>query len=165
MCHTYCDTEHPFILVISEDPCTHTYCRAFSNGAITTCFLRLFYGLWRLGFAHLTFRLWGERSNPLRHLRGACRKGQLDGAASRIRPHKSKPKSHSRYGMLNISPCSKGVRSKVLNFGAIHEQCKWNIFVWDMKQYTVHQFKLWAMRGQEYLLIAIVGFAILRARY
>ena len=27
-CHTYCDTGYPFITVISEDPCTKTYCRA-----------------------------------------------------------------------------------------------------------------------------------------
>ena len=32
-CHTYCDTGHPLIMVISEDP-WHTYCRAFSSGAV-----------------------------------------------------------------------------------------------------------------------------------
>ena len=38
-CHTFCDTGHPFIMVISEDPWhTHTYYRAFGSGAITTCF-------------------------------------------------------------------------------------------------------------------------------
>ena len=36
-CHTYCDTAHPLILVNSEDPDTHTYCRAFSSGAVTNC--------------------------------------------------------------------------------------------------------------------------------
>ena len=30
MCHTYCDTGYPFIMVISSRTCdTHTYCRAF----------------------------------------------------------------------------------------------------------------------------------------
>ena len=29
-----------FIMVISEDCDTHTYCRAFSSGAVTTCFFR-----------------------------------------------------------------------------------------------------------------------------
>ena len=59
-CHTYCDTRYPFITVISEDPCTKTYCRAFSSGAVTTCFYDL--GMSRLGFEHLTFRLRGQRS-------------------------------------------------------------------------------------------------------
>ena len=35
---------------------------------ITTCFYDL--GLSRLGFEHPTFRLRGQRSNPLRHRRG-----------------------------------------------------------------------------------------------
>ena len=47
---------------------THTYCRAFSSGAVTTCFYDLV--LSRLNFEHPTFRLQGERSNPLRHPRG-----------------------------------------------------------------------------------------------
>ena len=47
---------------------THTYCQAFSRGAVTTCFYDL--GLSRLGFEHPTFRLRGERSNPLPHRRG-----------------------------------------------------------------------------------------------
>ena len=34
-CHTYCDTRHPFIIVISED-LWHTCCWAFSSGAVTT---------------------------------------------------------------------------------------------------------------------------------
>ena len=53
-CHTSCDTGHPFKMVISEDP-WHTYCRAFSGVAVTTCFYDL--GLLRLGFEHPTFRL------------------------------------------------------------------------------------------------------------
>ena len=35
---------------------------------VTTCFSVL--GLSRMGFEHPTFRLRGERSNPLRHRRG-----------------------------------------------------------------------------------------------
>ena len=71
-CHTYryCDTLHPFIMVISEDSDTHTYCQAFSSGAVTTCFYDL--GLSRLGFEHPTFRLRGQRSSLLRHRRGFC---------------------------------------------------------------------------------------------
>ena len=47
-CHTYCDTGHPFIMVIYED--THAFCRAFSNGDVTTSFYDL--GLSQLGFEH-----------------------------------------------------------------------------------------------------------------
>ena len=35
-CHTYCDTGHPLIMVISEEHCT--CCREFGSGAVTTCF-------------------------------------------------------------------------------------------------------------------------------
>ena len=45
---------------------THTYCRAFNSGAVTTCFYDLL-GLSRLGFEIHTFSLRGERSNRLRH--------------------------------------------------------------------------------------------------
>ena len=44
---------------------THTYCRAFSSGAVTSCFYD--YGLSRLGFKRPTFRLRGQRSYPLHH--------------------------------------------------------------------------------------------------
>ena len=47
---------------------THTCCRAFGCGAVTTSFNDL--GLSQLGFEHPTFRLRGKRSNPLRHSRG-----------------------------------------------------------------------------------------------
>ena len=57
-CHS--DTGHPFIMVL--------FCRAFSNGTVTTCFYDLV--LWRLGFEHPTFRLPGKRSNPLCHRHG-----------------------------------------------------------------------------------------------
>ena len=50
-CHTDCDT--------------HTHCQSSDSGAVTTCFYDL--GLPRLGFEHPTFRLRGERSNPLCH--------------------------------------------------------------------------------------------------
>ena len=62
VCHTYCDRGHPFIKVISEDP-WHSHlmlsvwqwsCR-YLNRSVTA------------GFENPTFRLWGERSNPLRH--------------------------------------------------------------------------------------------------
>ena len=59
-CHTYCDTGHPFIMVISEDPWHLHQWRA-----VTTFFYDL--GLSRLGFEPSTFRLQGDRSNPLRH--------------------------------------------------------------------------------------------------
>ena len=52
-------------MVISEDPDTHTYCRVFGSGAVTTFFYYL--GLSRLEFEYPTFRLWDEHSNPLRH--------------------------------------------------------------------------------------------------
>ena len=47
---------------------TDTYCWAFSSGAVTTCFYDLVLS-W-LNFEHPTFRMRGERSNPLRHHRG-----------------------------------------------------------------------------------------------
>ena len=65
-CHTYFDTGHPFIMFSPRTPDTHTYCRAFGSGAVTTCFYDL--GLSRLGFKHPTYRL--RRSHPLGHRRG-----------------------------------------------------------------------------------------------
>ena len=38
--HTYCDTGHPFIMIISEDP-WHFTCWAFVSGAVNTCFYDL----------------------------------------------------------------------------------------------------------------------------
>ena len=46
---------------------THTYCRDFSNEAVTICFYHL--SLSRLG--NTTFRLRGKRSSPLRHRLGS----------------------------------------------------------------------------------------------
>ena len=62
-CHGFCDTRHPFIMVISEDPWHSHFCRAFSSGAVTT-FLYDF-DLLRLGFEHPSFCLRIHRSNPL----------------------------------------------------------------------------------------------------
>ena len=45
---------------------THTYCRAFDSGAVTTCTCFHDLGLSRLGFDHPFFRLRGESSYPLR---------------------------------------------------------------------------------------------------
>ena len=67
-CQTYCDTAHPFIMVISWTRDTQTCYRAFSGGAVTICFYDL--GLSRLEFEHPTFRLLGQHSNRLRHRRG-----------------------------------------------------------------------------------------------
>ena len=59
-CHTY-----------SPITCnTHTYCKAFDKGPVTTCFYDL--GLSRLGFEHPIFRMRGQRSNPLRHRHDKC---------------------------------------------------------------------------------------------
>ena len=69
-CHTFCDTAHPFIMVISEDTDNHTYCWAFGSGAVTTCFCDL--GLSRLGFEHPNFRLRDQPSNLLRHRLEIC---------------------------------------------------------------------------------------------
>ena len=49
-CHTFCDTEHPLIMVISEDP-WHWHLLP----SVTSCFIDL--GLSRLGFKHPTFRM------------------------------------------------------------------------------------------------------------
>ena len=54
-------------------PVIHTYCRAFSTGAVTTRFYDL--GLSRLGFEHQTFCLRDQRSNPLHHRRGLFSSG------------------------------------------------------------------------------------------
>ena len=54
----YCDTGHPFIMVISKDPL------AFSSWAVTTCFYHL--SMSRLGFELPNIRLRSECSSPLR---------------------------------------------------------------------------------------------------
>ena len=48
---------------------THTLCRAFGSGSVTTSFND--FGLSWLGFERLTFPLLGERYKPLRHRRGS----------------------------------------------------------------------------------------------
>ena len=68
-CHTYYDTGHSLIMVISEDPChSHLFCPAFNSEAVTACFYYL--GLSRLGFEHPPLRLRGQRSDRLCHRRG-----------------------------------------------------------------------------------------------
>ena len=68
VCHTYCDTAHPFIMVIYEDPrhrpAAERLAVELSLPVFTTvvCF-----GC--LGFEHPTFLLRGERVNPLHHHR------------------------------------------------------------------------------------------------
>ena len=47
---------------------SHTYCREFGGGSITTCFNDI--GMSRLGFEQPTFRLRDGRYKPLRHRRG-----------------------------------------------------------------------------------------------
>ena len=64
-CHIYCDTSHPFILLISEMRDTHTCCWTFSSGDSTICFHDLH--LLRLGFEHPTFRIQVEHLNRLSH--------------------------------------------------------------------------------------------------
>ena len=66
-CHVYCDTGHPF-WSCPRTRDTHTHCRAYGNGDVTTCLYDL--GLSRLEFENSTFRLRGERSNQPRHRRG-----------------------------------------------------------------------------------------------
>ena len=63
-CHTYCDTGHPFIMVISEDP-RHSH--LLPSVWQWICHY-LFYDLClsRLEFEHPTFQLRDERSSPLR---------------------------------------------------------------------------------------------------
>ena len=51
-CHIYCDTGHPFIMVISEDPWHSRLLRAFGSGDVTICFYE-----------------WGNRTLYLPHAR------------------------------------------------------------------------------------------------
>ena len=67
-CHTYCDTGHSFIMVISEEPWHSHILPSVWQWNVTTCFYYL--GLSRLGFEHPTFRKRGKRSSPLHHRRG-----------------------------------------------------------------------------------------------
>ena len=46
-------------------PLTLTLCPAFLSGPVTTCLND--FGLLQMRFEHLTFRLQGELSDPLRH--------------------------------------------------------------------------------------------------
>ena len=66
-CHTYCDTGHPFIMVISEDP-LHSH---LLPGVLQlSCHYLLLRLLSRLGFEHTTFRMRGDCADRLRHRHG-----------------------------------------------------------------------------------------------
>ena len=60
--HTYCDISLEWSSPKTRD--THTCCRAFGSGAVTTCFYDL--GLSSLRFEIATFRIRCERSNRMR---------------------------------------------------------------------------------------------------
>ena len=64
-CHNYCDTEHPFIMVISKYPWHSHLLPSVCSWAVTTCFYDS--GLSRLGFEHPTSRL---KANAITHRRG-----------------------------------------------------------------------------------------------
>ena len=64
--HTYCGTGHLFILVIFENPWDSQLLSSVWQWIFDFCDL----GMSRHGFQHPTFRLRGERFNPLRHGRG-----------------------------------------------------------------------------------------------
>ena len=70
MSHTYCDTVHLYIMVISENPwhSPQAYCRVFISEYVTTCFIDL--PLSRLGFEHPATRMRGEHYNRMWHCRG-----------------------------------------------------------------------------------------------
>ena len=67
-CHTYCDAASVYNGHLRESMTPTPIAKRFSRGAAMTCFYDL--GLSRLGFEYPTFRLRGERSNPLGQRRG-----------------------------------------------------------------------------------------------
>ena len=62
--YTYCDTRHPFVMVISKDPWHSHLLSCVWQWSCPYLFNEL--DLSRLGLEHPTFCLRGERSNPLR---------------------------------------------------------------------------------------------------
>ena len=72
-CHTYYDTGHLVIMVISENPWHSHLLQAFAfmirSGTFTAYSYEL--GLSRLRFEHSTFRWWGERTKSLGHSCGS----------------------------------------------------------------------------------------------
>ena len=62
-CQTYCDTGHPFKIVIFEDPLHSHLLPSVEQWSCQYLFLRLR----SVEFEHPTFRLWVQRCNPLRH--------------------------------------------------------------------------------------------------
>ena len=71
-CRDYCDTGHPFIMVISDNP-WHLHLLPSVLQSSCHCFFFLDLNLSRLGFEHSAFRLLGKRPNRLRN-RGSYRK-------------------------------------------------------------------------------------------
>ena len=69
-CHIYCETGHPSMMVIFEDPWhSHLLLSAYQ----WSCHCLFFdIGLSQMGIEHLSFHLRGERSNQLRHNCGFC---------------------------------------------------------------------------------------------
>ena len=61
-CHTCSDRGIALQWLSLRTRDTHTYCKAFNNGAVATCFYD--WGLLRLGFKHPTFRFQDECSKP-----------------------------------------------------------------------------------------------------
>ena len=61
-CHTYCDMGHPFIMVISGDPCNSQLLSSVWQWNVTTCFYYLV--LSRLGFEHPTFLSLEKKRGP-----------------------------------------------------------------------------------------------------
>ena len=67
-CHTYCDTGHPFIMVISEDPWHSHLLLSVWQWSCHYLFLRL--RSVAAGIRTPKFRMRELRSNPLHHRRG-----------------------------------------------------------------------------------------------
>ena len=55
-CHTYCDTRHPFKMVISGTRDTQTYSFTFRSGTVTTCFKALVCRCWDSNTQPLVYR-------------------------------------------------------------------------------------------------------------
>ena len=68
-CHIYCDTRLPFQWFFPRASVTHTCCRVFGSGAVTTCFIDL--NLSRQGIEHRSLAC---EANPLpqSHCVGKC---------------------------------------------------------------------------------------------
>ena len=58
VCHTYCDTGHPFIWSSPRSRDTHKCCWAFGSWIVNTCFNDL--GMSQTRFEHPKFHMWGK---------------------------------------------------------------------------------------------------------